>query len=217
MKHKSKKAAAAAAALAAGPAAAPTAAFERIVRLYPAWDKRTPDPKTNYGVSGVELLMLLKGKKGAVQFRLFTNWQLPHVTDEAIQRVLTKAYRAGRKASSGSVGRIELSGHAAAPPTMFKSTLRLLRIQPDEQRRVLDQFDLRYAFLPMPTDLGYHSPEPRHEGQKRMTKSCEWLDGKPCYYDGSGLAAQRVFEVLLKEGDEGVWRELEAYYGRLFE
>lgn len=68
---------------------------------------------------------------------------------------------------------------------------------------------------PLPADLGYHSFVPMHEGQEPMGP-CEYLNGKPCYYDGSCLNAERIFYVLIREGDEGVWRELEAYYERMF-
>lgn len=65
---------------------------------------------------------------------------------------------------------------------------------------------------PMPADLGYHSPIPTYEGQEEWGRdNCELL-GCRCYYDGSGLNAERIYEVLLREGSEGVWRELEAYY-----
>jgi len=37
-----------------------------------------------------------------------------------------------------------------------------------------------------------------------------------CQYDGSSLNAERIYNVLLEEGDLGVWRELETYYNRLF-
>jgi len=56
--------------------------MERIIRFSPAWDKRNSDPKKNYGVHGVELVFYLKGEKGTVQFLLYTNWYLPHVTKE---------------------------------------------------------------------------------------------------------------------------------------
>jgi len=65
---------------------------------------------------------------------------------------------------------------------------------------------------PLAADLGYHSPVPMYEGQEPITDSCEYLDGRPCYYDGSSLAAKRVYERLLREGDAGVWSELEDYY-----
>jgi hypothetical protein len=85
---------------------------------------------------------------------------------------------------------------------------------------------------PLPADLGYHSPVPMYDGQTRIgelvfdkgdilkepTKipekdlpNCEYL-GKPCYYDGSGLAAEETFDILTSEGSDGVWKHLEKYY-----
>lgn len=51
--------------------------LEQIVQFEPAWDKRSDDPKKNYGIHGVELRMVLKGNKGATQFVLYTGWLLP--------------------------------------------------------------------------------------------------------------------------------------------
>lgn len=48
----------------------------------PAYDKRDPDPAKNYGIHGVEMLWVLKGAAGAVQFLLYTGWNLPHVREE---------------------------------------------------------------------------------------------------------------------------------------
>lgn len=127
--------------------------YERIVEFTPAWDKRDPDPSKNYGIHGVELRMVLKGAKGAVQFVLYTNWMLPAVMREG----------------GGS-----------------------------------------YHLPPMPADLGYHWIEPRYEDQRAM--QCEYTGTGKCYYDGSGLNAERIYEVLLREGSEGVWKALEAYY-----
>lgn len=69
---------------------------------------------------------------------------------------------------------------------------------------------------PMPADRGYHSPVPLYDDQSIVSESCEYLDGKPCYYDGSGLAAEDLFNTLIKEGDEAVWKELEEYYTHTF-
>jgi hypothetical protein len=69
---------------------------------------------------------------------------------------------------------------------------------------------------PMPADLDYHSRVARYEGQKLIDDKCVWLDGAPCYYDGSSLAADRVYQRLLVEGSEGVWAELEDYYHSVF-
>lgn len=137
--------------------------FERIIQLRPAYDKRDSDPSKNYGVHGVDLLFVLKGSKGAVQFLLYTNWHLSRVEEEFMNKY-------------SSYG----------------------------------QF-----WKPMPADLGYHSLKPLYEGQISYD-DCLWLDGKPCYYDGSGLNAERIWKVLLEEGSDGVWRELEEYYKSVF-
>lgn len=136
--------------------------MEKIVQFLPAFDKRNSDPSKNYGIHGVDLRMILKGDNGAVQFVLYTNWQLSHV-------------------------------------------------QAETDRKYFDKF----FYQPMPADLGYHSPTPRYEGQDKM--KCDLFPSGECYYDGSSLNAQRIFNVLLVEGDEGVWRELEKYYKELFD
>lgn len=64
---------------------------------------------------------------------------------------------------------------------------------------------------PTPADLGYHSPVPRYEGQPKM-EGCDILSNGCCYYDGSSLNAEPVYERLLREGEDGVWSELEEYY-----
>lgn len=51
--------------------------FERIVDFEGAYDKR----EKNCGVGGVSIRFVLKGEKGAVQFLLFTNWQLQAVAE----------------------------------------------------------------------------------------------------------------------------------------
>ena len=67
-------------------------------------------------------------------------------------------------------------------------------------------------YFPLPFDLGYHSYVSRFEGQTIVTNSCPWLDGKPCYYEGSSLQAQDVFDLLVREGGEAVWCKLEERY-----
>lgn len=56
--------------------------LERIIRFLPAYDKRDPDPKKNYGIHGVTMTWYLKGPLGCIQFQVYTNWNLPHVTKE---------------------------------------------------------------------------------------------------------------------------------------
>jgi len=147
--------------------------LERTVTFRPAFDKRDPDPHQNYGIHGVAIRFVVRGPKGATQFLLFTNWQLPHVTAEAMAMV---------------------------------------------KRGQVDALDVKVRFLPLPADLGYHAYDPQYEGQERMG-SCDILTDAPggCYYDGSGLRAEGVYERLLCEGDAGVWAALEEEYRQLFE
>jgi len=138
------------------------AELQRIVEFTAAYDKRNPDPTKNYGAHGVNMRLVLKGPRGAVQFVLFTNWQLPHIAKEW-----------------------------------------------ENKPRSLTQ--------PLPADVGYHSPEPLWEGQEVQAENCDYLDGKSCYYDGSGLAANDAFAVLVERGSAGIWGYLEDYYHRTFE
>lgn len=69
---------------------------------------------------------------------------------------------------------------------------------------------------PMPADLGYHSKKPHYEGQEPLRDSCEYTDGEPCYYDGSGLNANDAMYALCNGGDEALWKFLEEYYDCVF-
>lgn len=142
--------------------------MEREVVFSQAYDKRNPNPSKSYGIHGVNLAMYLKGEKGVVQFIVYTNWHLPHVQEELIDR---------------AVGG--------------------------------DRLDIEMIAKPMPADLGYHSYTQMYEGQLE-TESCPLLDGHKCYYGGSSTNAYNVYDVLLKEGSEGAWRELEEYYDYVF-
>ena len=68
----------------------------------------------------------------------------------------------------------------------------------------------------MPADVGYHSPKPIYEGQEIMSDCCECLGGKPCYYGGSGLYAEKIYKVLVEKGSDEVWKKLEEYYIDIF-
>jgi hypothetical protein len=68
-----------------------------------------------------------------------------------------------------------------------------------------------FSLTPDGSDISYHSPVPMYEGQASH-ENCEWLGGRTCYSDGSGLVADRIRDVLLAEGDAGVWREMEGWY-----
>lgn len=84
-----------------------------------------------------------------------------------------------------------------------------------EHLRKFPRSDLREYCRPTGWDLGYHSPRPLYEGQEPMGQ-CDVLSGG-CYYDGSGCNADLLIENFLAQGDDYVWRALEAYYRCTFE
>ena len=69
--------------------------------------------------------------------------------------------------------------------------------------------------LPMPADVGYHSSFPTYEGQESFTSECEYLGGKPCYYDGSGLQAEELYWQFVEHGEDAIWDWLQAEYDSL--
>ena len=79
-----------------------------------------------------------------------------------------------------------------------------------------DKLSIKCNFEPMPADVGYHSPKPIYEGQEIMSDCCECLGGKPCYYGGSGLYAEKIYKVLVEKGSDEVWKKLEEYYIDIF-
>lgn len=69
---------------------------------------------------------------------------------------------------------------------------------------------------PYASDLGYHSKTPMYKGHQSIQDDCEFCDGQPCYYDGSGLNANDAFYTLVNGGDEALWKFLEGYYQYTF-
>lgn len=107
-----------------------------------------------------------------------------------------------------------LLGDAGAVRFMLMTNWML----PETNERIRREQQLvpRSLIEPLPADLGYHSRIPRRGAARPARKDCPYLDGAPCYYDGSGLNARPVFERLLREGDAGVWDALEKYYLDVF-
>jgi hypothetical protein len=60
--------------------------FKREVSFNPAYDRRDPDPKKNYGIHGVDCTFTVSKNGKGVTFSLFTNWMLPHVQEETDAR-----------------------------------------------------------------------------------------------------------------------------------
>jgi hypothetical protein len=54
----------------------------KIEFIRPAWNKRDPDPKKDYGHGCVHLRFLLRGPKGAVTWLVLTGWYLDSTLEE---------------------------------------------------------------------------------------------------------------------------------------
>lgn len=85
---------------------------------------------------------------------------------------------------------------------------------PEVQEELDAKVSLQFPHLschPLPTDVGYHSSQPLYKGQTPIEADCKWTKG-PCYYNGSSLYAQNIFEILVREGHEAVWKKLEEEF-----
>jgi hypothetical protein len=71
------------------------------------------------------------------------------------------------------------------------------------------------SFIPMPSDLSYHSPIRENEYQHSVD-DCIMLPGRLCYGGGSGLNAIPVFETFVRDGEEACWGALEDYHQKVF-
>jgi len=120
--------------------------------------------------------------------------------------------------------RFVLKGEKGAVQFLIFTNWHLPHVE-EEHRRLVQRKAIQHEpvsiwleslYRPIAADIGYHSPEPRYEGQEPM-EDCSYVSGGHCYYDGSSLAAQRFYDVMLREGGDGLWRELEAYYLAVFE
>jgi len=106
--------------------------------------------------------------------------------------------------------RFVLKGPEGAVQLLFSTGWFLPHLRKELRRR---GFFGEFSY-PMAYDLGYHSPRPISGGEVRFD-GCEILGGV-CYYDGSGLRAVPLVEMLVAEGEEVVWRELEKFYRETF-
>ncbi len=69
---------------------------------------------------------------------------------------------------------------------------------------------------PTGADLGYHALVPQYEGHEDYGRlDCDVLPGGACYYDGSGLAADRLAKEFVTRGEPAVWAALEERYAGL--
>lgn len=224
--------------------------IQRLVEFTDPFDLRDPDPDKNYGIHGAELRMVYIGSKGATQFVLYTQRQLPHVQAQLLDRLEEKGFAIPRKLKDALLA---YTGPFEEGKNAFEEIINY--------QKVVNHLDVgfeAFLFRPLPADLGFHSPKPMYEDHEPMRTTykparvesydfglfnedfpfeknlpelksftppvygdpiiCPYLeDDAPCYYDGSGLNAVRIYNLLLSGGPKAVWKSLEEYYQNLFD
>ena len=70
-------------------------------------------------------------------------------------------------------------------------------------------------FRLLPHDFGYHTHWPQYDDQRIRDEKCKRLGGRPCYYDGSSLVAQKLFATLCDLGELPVWLALQEKHDSL--
>lgn len=60
--------------------------------------------------------------------------------------------------------------------------------------------------------LDMHSFKPHFVGHQKSSRKCDFIGKKYCYVDGSCLAAEKMADILLREGTEGLWNAMEKRY-----
>lgn len=200
--------------------------MKRITKISPAYDKRTDNPETNYGIHGVEVNFVLKGDLGATQFQIMTNRQLPHVQADIVRKLPEFIAEHDREILR------QYSGDFTDPVKEIIEFSKFCNKLP------LDSY--RCLLRPMGGVVGYHSPKPMYDGQDPMRTMltrpdfnsetdtfipaiygdpiiCEFLDNDvPCYFDCSGLAGEDLMRTFLLEGEEAIWSELQRKYEDTF-
>lgn len=207
--------------------------LKRIIEVSEAFDKRHRDPKKNFGIHGAGIRMVLKGEKGAVQFLVFSQRHLPHVQEETIERISSEMHLDENCLK-------EIRRYSGEFPK-GKEIESLIQWQ-----KFLSSYDFGFndvLLKPMPADLGCHSPQPMYEGHEPMRHVyknpkfnigpdgepnvtpgvygdpliCPYLDeDSVCYYSGSGLNAEPVYDILIEKGEEATWEYLTSFYKKNF-
>jgi hypothetical protein len=181
----------------------------RLVEVEPAFDKRHANPHKNYGVHGADLAMILKGPTGAVRWLLFTNLHKPNVVAEWVNELTAKGVPL---TDAGLL--LTLTDERVTTENVFYALKR--------QRAILGSVSLGWPesvwFEPSGADLGYHSPVPLRDDQRgtEPRPGCPYLDGRPCWNDGSATAGGELLEAFQACGPDGIWRHLEWYYRETF-
>jgi len=110
--------------------------------------------------------------------------------------------------------RFYLKGPAGAIQFVVYTNWHLPHVQSEMDAKPLNDFPYMFH-KPMAADIGYHARVPQYEDQPMMEADCSVIGG-PCYYDGSSLQAEGVFEIFVCGGTDALWEEMEQRYCNRF-
>ena len=108
-----------------------------------------------------------------------------------------------------------LKGNKGAVTFVIFTNWQLPHIEKMEETGIISKPENYRLTRPTGADISYHSHKKIKYSYKR--NNCEFLNGKKCWNDGSCLDAEEIFGKLVKEGTDGVWKELEKKYKNTFE
>ena len=94
--------------------------WERIVEFSPAYDKRHPNSRKNYGIGAVLIKFILKKDNKAVQFMLGTDWYLPETIKEYREKGVKNWRRTVRLRGENDCGISGWDIGYHSPKPMFK-------------------------------------------------------------------------------------------------
>jgi hypothetical protein len=176
--------------------------MERITKFFPAFDKRSTDPKKDYGIGTVRCHMVLKGERGAVHFVFSTGMFLP----ETMQEYAREGRLTPTKLSSDKFFLInEPMGYDVGYHSPKATYEGQEPVWPTKIRKIDPELDEKTA-TPMESISNIAFDKIGEEAPV-----CEWI-GVPCYCDGSAMRAETYMNVLLSEGSDKIWEMLEEDY-----
>lgn len=181
--------------------------MERITKIRPAYDKRSDDPKKDFGIHCMQVFMVLKGKLGAVHF----TWSTGIFLEETEKRLAKEGHLNWEKLGEDHYFSV---AKAQGYDVGYHSLKPLNEYQKKEGPRWRMKLVKRKA-----DDSGMTTMEKAANMRwKKLGKGpvvCEWL-GKPCYCDGSAMRAEEWFNILKAEGSDKIWDMMEKEYKLLF-
>lgn len=184
--------------------------MERITKFTPAYDKRSTDPKKDYGIGDVRAMMVLKGTKGAIHFIFGTGMFLPESVKEGVAKHGVEFFMYSHSGKPMHPMGYDVGYHSLTPGFEGQEVYWPTKMTRKDEK-------LEDAPLGAPTEKlmeTLSNIEFVKVGDK--APDCEWL-GAPCYCDGSALRAEEWMDILLREGSDKIWEMLEEEYKVRFE